>query len=135
MKVKIICLVIGIVLTVLGFIQFWNYENRSITVEATITEIRDRVQTMDDVYDYRYVYYGEYTVDGEKHEMVRLKSEHSNDPAPKHKVGDKLEIVVDKKDPGHKMAEGGVFGTVGIVMIAWNMIALCNDKKKKKAAE
>ncbi len=135
MKVKIICLIIGIVLTVLGFIQFWNYENSSITVEATVTEIRDRVQSMDDVCDYRYVYYGEYTVDGEKYEKVKLKTEQTNDPEPKHKIGDKLEIVVDSKNPGHKMAEGGVFGTVGIVMIVWNMIALCNVKKKEKTAE
>ena len=114
MKIKIICLVIGILITVLGFIQFWRYENNSITVEATVTEIRTREDTDSDNTGDRYshVYYGEYTIDGKKYDKVHLKTEHSNDMMPKNHKGDEIEIVVDSSNPGRKMAEGGIFNLI-----------------------
>jgi hypothetical protein len=61
MKKYIIALIAGIVLFSLGAYQFIQYEENSLTVTATISDI-ETVETDD---GYRYPYYVDYTVDGE----------------------------------------------------------------------
>ncbi len=132
MKTHIIFLVIGIVLVSLGFVQFWQYENNSITVEATITDIKTHEVNDDSTDRYRYTYYGDYTVDGKEYKNVKLKTEYSSEMYPDNHVGDKMELVVNAENPGRKMTEGGIFGTVGLVMVVWNAIAIAKVKKANK---
>jgi hypothetical protein len=133
-KTNLICLIIGIILASLGFYQFWQYENNSITVEAIITEIDSREINDDTTDRYEFKYYGNYTVNGKEYKNVQLKKEYSSEMMPDYHTGDKLEIVVNADNPGRKMSEGGFFGTVGLVMIVWNGVILSKAKKTNQAA-
>lgn len=124
-------LIIGVILLVLGFIQFSNYENNSITVTATVSDIEDG--SFDDELGYRRIYYGDYTVDGKVYTHVKLATLYEDSSFTyKHHIGDTMEIVVSKDDPGKKMSEGGLFSTVGLVLVVWNWVAISKAKKAAK---
>lgn len=124
-----IWLIVGIIIAVLGFIQYSNYQDNSTTVTATISDIQTGLQTDDG--DYLQTYYGDYTFNGETYTHVKLESRYEDSQFPRLHTGDTMEIVVSNDNPGHKMSEGGLFGTIGFVMIVWNVVAL---RKAKKAA-
>ena len=130
MKRNIVWLIVGIVVFSLGLYQFWQYEENSLEVSAVITDIKSR-ETDD---GYRHVYYGEYTVDGEKYTDVKLDSGYTDSMFPDRVVGDTVDIVVSASSPGGKMTEGGFFGVVGLALMLYNGIKLYGAKKNNKNA-
>ena len=135
MKKSVVFLFIGIVLTCLGFYQFWQYENNSVTVEATVSDIETKEGDSDSASAFRHIYYGDYTVDGKEYKNKKLATRYSNEYMPDMHIGDKIEIVVDASNPGRRMTEGGIFGMVGLVMVVWNAVAISKIKTADKENE
>ncbi len=131
MKKHIIILVVGLTLFFLGVCQNFKYEEQSLKVKATITDIK----TKDDPDgDYIHTYYGKYEVDGKTYKNKKLYTEYGGSYEPNKSVGDTIKITVDPDNPNKKAAEGGVFGTVGLIMTVCGIVMLVKDKKAKEQA-
>ena len=129
---NIIFLVIGIILFTLGGYQNTIYEEKSLIVKATVTDIK----TKED-YDsgYSHTYYGSYTVDGKTYKNKKLTTYYTNSSFPEDLfVGDTYKIRVYPDNPEKEVAEGGIFITVGVILIVYNSVVLYKRRKRNKAA-
>ena len=129
MNKNVIWLLVGILLFTLGLFQNIKYEEGSIKVDAEIT----RIKTRDDPDgDYIHTYYGSYEVDGVVYEDQKLDTYYGGDYIPPKSKGDTIRITVDPEKPERKVAEGGIFGTVGLVIVVYNIVKLVKAKKAKE---
>ena len=133
MNKNAIFLIIGIILFILGGYQNIQYEENSLTVPATVTNVKTRDDTDGGPTTYKHTYYGEYEVDGKKYENVKLDTAYTSSYTPKYSVGDQLKIKVYPDNPDTKVPEGGIFLTVGLIMAVWNLVLLVKSKKAKEA--
>ena len=131
MKLHRICLWVGIAVFVLGLVLNVRYEEKSVAVKATITDI-DTAKTSDG--EYRHVCYGEYEVDGKTYTKKLTTLYSSTDRLDSLSVGDTYEMRISPDNPGKKMLEGGFFGVVGLVMAVWGGVSLRRDKKALQQA-
>ncbi len=118
MSKNTVFLIIGIIVFLLGMYQNFQYEENSLIVEATVTRTEIKEDTDDG--SERQILYGEYTVNGKKYTDKKLGTRHSDFL----KRGDTVEIRVYPEHPEFKVAEGGVFGVVGFVLIVYNSVKL-----------
>ncbi len=131
MKRNLIFLIIGLILFALGGYQNIQYEEHSLLVDATVTDIKSKD---DPDGGYTHVYYGSYTVDGTEYTDQKLTTKYTNTMMPEDLfVGDTVELRVYPEKPGKKVAEGGIFITVGVVMTVYNAIVLHKHRKRAKA--
>ena len=131
MKRNLIFLIVGVVLFTVGLCLNLRYEETSIVVQATVTDI-DTKETSDG--EYRHVYYGEYTVDGKIYENKKLTTQYSDSETPDELlVGDVIALRVSPDNPNRKMWEGGFLGAVGLVLTVWNAVVLYRRCKQAKA--
>lgn len=136
MKVTVIFLIIGIILTCVGFYMFMQYEENALTVDAVVTDIDiDEDTDSDSATAYIHTYYGEYTVDGKKYTGVKLQKEYTNSAFPEKHVGDTVEFTVNGDNPGEKAKDGGFFSTAGLVTVVVCAVKLRKYKKLQKASE
>ena len=131
MKKHIILLIVGIILFSLGIYQNIQYEEKSLLVSATITDIKTEDDTDDGPISYKHIYYGEYTIDGKYYSNKKLATKYTNSHLPDHKIGNTIEIHVNSKNPNKQVAEGGLFIMGGFVLIIYNSIFLIKLKKKE----
>ena len=131
MKLHRICLLVGIAVFVLGLVLNARYEEKSVAVKATITDI-ETTKTSDG--EYRHVCYGEYEVDGKTYTKKLTTLYSSTDRLDSLSVGDTYEMRISPDNPGKKMLEGGFFGVVGLVMAVWGGVSLRRDKKALQQA-
>ncbi|WP_195450999.1 DUF3592 domain-containing protein [Anaeromassilibacillus sp. 1001302B_160321_C8] len=97
-----------------------GYEIEARIVDVVVKEEHDS----DMIYYYdTYTVYANYTIDGKDYSHVKV----GKYTEPKY-VGDTITVVVNPEEPGAKMAEGGIFATVGFVMI----VGVIVSKAKKK---
>lgn len=131
MKRNIIFLCIGIILFALGGYQNIQYEEHSLLVDATVTDIKTE-EDLDS--GYKHVYYGSYIVDGKEYKDIELITRYTNSMMPENLfVGDTVEIRVYPDNPAKKVAEGGIFLTVGAVLIVYNSVVIHKKRKIAKA--
>ena len=131
MKKHMIILIVGLVLFFLGAYQNYKYEEQSLKVKATITDI----ETKDDPDGgYRHTYYGKYKVDGKTYRNKKLQTKYDNAYVPDEAIGDTIKITVDPENPNRKVAEGGVFGVVGLIMTVCGIVMCVKNKKTKESA-
>ncbi|MBR5570744.1 MAG: hypothetical protein IKW10_07635 [Oscillospiraceae bacterium] len=133
MKKNRLWLIIGIIIFVLGLYQNNIYENESVKVKAVITDIK--VEDDTDDASFRYIYYGDYTVNGKTYTHKKLKTEYGSYSTPNRFTGETISLRVYPDHPGRQVSEGGVFGVVGLVLIVWNAVALRKAKKQEKQPE
>lgn len=123
-------LMVGVVIFIIGLCLNIRYEDYSLVVEATVTEIKTR-QTSDG--DYRHVYYGEYTVDGKTYEDQKLTANYSNtEYDTSMSVGDTYEMRVNPHKPARKVMEGGLFGVVGLLLAVYGGVQVRRYRKAEK---
>lgn len=130
----VILLILGIILFLLGSYQNDVYENGSLQVQATVTDIRTTDETDDGPVSYKHVYYGEYTANGKTYTDKKLHTAYTGSSKPKYSRGDTIEITVNPENPGKKVAEGGIFLIVGFILILWNAVCLFKNRKEHKEA-
>ncbi len=123
-KKSTIILVIGIIIFSLGAYQNIRYEDAKdsgYSVEATVTRVKVHEHDDGDTY----TLWGEYEKDGKTYSNVKLGlfTEY-------RKVGEIVKLVVNPDAPTKKMAEGGLFGVIGLVI---TVAALIRKHKEKKA--
>ncbi len=130
MKRNIIFLCIGLILFILGGYQNIQYEEHSLLVDATVTDI----ETEEDIDSgYEHVYYGSYTVEGKEYTDIKLTTRYTNSMMPEELfVGDTVEIRVYPDDPGKMVAEGGLFITAGVIMTVYNSVKIHKIRKRAK---
>lgn len=87
MKKNIIFLIVGIILFSLGGYQNIQYEEKSLTVKATITNIKTKDDTDDGPTSYKHTYYGKYTVDGKKYSNKQLTTRYTSSHIPEYSRG------------------------------------------------
>ncbi len=121
-------LIIGIVLFLIGTFLNAQYEEHSLTVDATITDIKTEYNS-DDAGSYQHTYYGEYTIDGKTY-TKRLTTSYTDDSTPKYHKGSTMEIKVYPENPSIKMPEGGLFCVVGFVLAVYNGYILWKNRKQ-----
>lgn len=134
-KKNIIWLIVGIVVFVMGSYQNIQYEENSLIVSATVTDVKTTDETDDGPISYEHVYYGEYEVDGKMYSDKNLATRHTSDHKPEYPVGSQIEIKVYPDNPGKKVAEGGIFLMVGFGLIIWNSVMLYKIKKAGKQSQ
>lgn len=133
MKKALIILIVGAILAGLGFYQFVQYEENSIVVDAVVTDIKTKE---DSEGDFIHTYYGKYTVNGKEYTNVKLQKGYSESRYDYNlHVGDTVELRVNPQNPAKKVAEGGLFGTVGLVMVVYGAVLRSNAKKAAKASQ
>ena len=132
MKIHIILLIIGIVLFFLGGYQNVQYEEHSLLVNATITEIKTIDDTDDGPITYKHTYYGMYTVDGKEYTDKKLATRYTSSFIPDQKKGDTVEIRVYPDNPEKQVAEGGLFSVLGTGLIVYAGIVLFKKRKARK---
>lgn len=116
---KLILLIIGIVILVVGCRKNIQYEDHSIVVNAIVTEI-DTDQDLDD-YDYTHYYYGDYTIDGKEYTHQLLDTKYSDSSWSGSYVGDTIEIRVKPDKPGRRSTDGGLFIVGGVLLIVYSI--------------
>lgn len=121
-------LIIGIIVFLLGAYQGGLYDeakNSGYEIEARIVDVVVKEEHDSDMIYYydTYTVYANYTIDGKDYSHVKV----GKYTEPKY-VGDTITVVVNPEEPGAKMAEGGIFATVGFVMI----VGVIVSKAKKK---
>ena len=129
---NIIWLIIGLILFGLGGYQNTQYEEHSLLVTATITDIKTVDDTGDGPTSYKHTYYGEYTVDGTLYTNKKLTTTYTNSSWPDLHTGDTVEIRVKADNPSKKEPEGGFVITVGVLITVYNAYVLIKRKKAKK---
>lgn len=129
MKKSVIILIVGLVVFFLGVYQNYQYEEQSLKVKATITDIETED---DDDGGYKHTYYGKYEVDGKTYKNKKLQTRYDNSYMPDKSVGDTIKITVDPENPNRKVAEGGIFGVVGLIMTVCGIVMVVKDKKAKE---
>ena len=125
-------LIIGVIIFVLGGYQNNLYEQAKANgyeVEAEIVEVIVE-REVDEILDYTYAVYADYTVDGKKYTHIRI-GEYTS---PKY-VGKKITVVVNPENPDKMMAEGGIFLTFGFVAAIGAAISKIIVKNKKEGAK
>ncbi len=132
MKKNIVWLFVGLILFALGGYQNTQYEDNSLLVSATITDIKTKDDTDDGPISYKHTYYGEYTVDGKHYSNKKLTTKYTSTSLPDLSRGDTIEIRVNPNNPDKQVAEGGLFIVGGFVLIIYNSIVLIKSKKKNK---
>ena len=135
MRKTVIFLVIGIILTSVGFYMFMQYEENAITVDAVVTDIDIEDNDSDSGSAYKHIYYGEYMVDGKKYTDKKLDTRYSNSMFPEQIVGSTIKVTVNGNNPGKIAKDGGFFSTVGVVMVVVCAVKLRKYKKLQKAAD
>ena len=109
MKKNIVWLVVGIILFSLGGYQNIQYEEKSLLVNATITDIKTVDDTDDGPISYKHTYYGEYTIDGKCYSNKKLTTKYTSSHLPDDKIGSTIGIHVNPENPNKQVAEGGLF--------------------------
>lgn len=132
MKKHIIILIIGIVVFGMGIYQNTQYEENSLMVTATITDIKTVDETDEGPISYEHTYYGEYTVDGEEYSNKKLKTSHTSSITPDFNEGDTIDIRVQIDDPSKKVAEGGLFIVGGFTVTIYSIVVLIKNRKQLK---
>ena len=123
-------LIIGIILFVLGGYQNNFYKNESVQVKAVIKDIKTDEDYEDNSYEHRY--YGDYTINGKTYKNKKLKTEYGGSSSPDKARGETITIRVYPENPGRQVSDGGIFITVGVIMIIWNIVALRKAKKQNQ---
>ena len=131
MKKNIVWLLIGLILLALGGYQNTQYEENSLLVSATITDIKTVEDTDDGPISYKHTYYGEYTVDGKHYSNKKLETKYTSSHLPDLSRGNTIEIHVNPDNPDKQVAEGGLFIMGGFALIIYNSIAIALRKKNK----
>lgn len=121
-------LILGIVLFLLGSYQGGLYDDAKSSgyeIEAKIVDVVVKEEHDSDMIYYydTYTVYADYTIDGKDYTHVKV----GKYTEPKY-IGDTITVVVNPEDPGRKMTEGGIFATVGFIMIVGAVVS----KAKKK---
>lgn len=130
MKKYTILLIIGIVIFVLGGYQNIQYEDHSLVVAATITDIKT-VDNSDGPTSYSHTYYGDYSVEGINYTHKKLKTSHTGYSYPDLSRGDIIEIIVDPDNPGKRVTDGGLFVMGGLGLIVYSTVVLIKKHKDK----
>ena len=131
MNKNIVWLLVGLVLFALGMHQNIQYEDNSLRVYATITDINTEDHSDDGPASYLHTYYGEYTVDGKRYANMKLDSKFSSSWEPQYSRGDTIEIQVTPNKPEKQMANGDLFGVAGFALIVYNLSVLIKSRKKE----
>lgn len=125
---KLILLLLGIVILVVGCHKNIQYEDHSIVVNATVTEI-DTDQDLD-TYRYTHHYYGDYTVDGTEYTHKLLDTKYTDSSRSGSYVGDTIEIRVNPDKPNRRSTDGGLFIVGGVVLIVFGIVAIKEQRKE-----
>ena len=118
---KLLLLLLGIVLLFIGCSKNTEYEDRSVIVNATITEI-DSDQDLD-TYRYKHRFYGDYTIDGKEYTHKLLDTKYTDSSYSGSYVGATMEIRVKRDKPNRRSTDGGLFIVGGIVLIVCGIIS------------
>ena len=119
---KLILLLLGIVLLFIGCNKNTEYEDRSVIVNAIVTEI-DTDQDLD-THRYEHRYYGDYTVDGKEYTHKLLDTKYTDSSFSGSYVGDTMEIRVKRDKPNRRSTDGGLFIVGGVVLIVFGIVAI-----------
>ena len=124
-------LLAGIAIFLVGCIQPANYEKAKESgyeVKATVVDIVVKEETDSDGYSSTsYTIYGNYTVDGQSYQHVKVGKYYDTTP---YSVGDVIPVVVDPDNPDSTMFEGGILCVIGFVVV---LFALLSKRKNKKS--
>lgn len=130
MKKHIILLIIGIILFSLGGYQNIQYEEHSLVVNATITNIETVNDTDDGPISYKHTYYGNYTANGKEYKNKKLTTKYTSSSLPDFYNDGTVEIRVYPDNPEIKVAEGGLFIMGGFALMIYGGVVLYMNRKQ-----
>ncbi|MBE6712184.1 MAG: DUF3592 domain-containing protein [Ruminococcaceae bacterium] len=129
-------ILLGCAVFLVGCIQPSRYEfakENGYEVEATVMKVVQKEEyDSDGPSSDSYILYGDYEVDGKTYKNVKLGKYYDTSNYGK---GDTVKVVVDPKNPGKLMFEGGVVCVIGFLMTIVGIVKRVKEKKREKAAD
>ena len=122
-------LLLGIAVFLIGCIFPGRYENAQNTgheIEATISDVVKREGEDFDTY----TVYVDYEVDGE--EYTHVKAGRFSKP---YLEGDTMTVVINPKNPGKILQEGGILCVAGFVIACVGGVRMFRNRKQRKEKE